>query len=337
MSHPVKRRRWQRDLASLLGLVLILTIVVACAPSIERDRRIDTTAAVLDLERLPALGGHPDALVPGPTGGSLLYTVRSSGNRVVTYIFGLESRERRLVHDGPIAGADWTPDGSGIVYSHWSPGSSASLADRISYYDVDTGTRRNITPSRDVLYGVPSVSPDGGRVAVTTASGDAGAAFVAALLGQTPEEVTFSTAIFSIGGGAFLQVIPDLVIGSPNAYHPHDEKLVGGMRFSTARNRIVEVDLATERTRALTSGLWALRNPGYSPNGTHVTYSARYDDLSHIYALDTSSGDLIAFTKGNTQNLNPAWGSDGYVYFLSDVASSGAVELQAWRLSTPLR
>lgn len=321
---------------AFLAATVLFVAVTACAPAVERASRITTSAAVIDLERLPTLDIYPEALVPDPTGAPrILYTARTAQNGMRTYIYELVSGERVLVHEGPVGGADWTPDGLGIVYSYWRDGSSTTLPDRMAYYDTETGSVRDITPFSRRQYGVPSVSPDGRRVAVTTSSGDAGTALLAAFLGESVE-VTIATIIFPIDGGGF-ETVPDVVIGSPNAFHPREEKLVGVASFSTARQMIVEIDLAANERRALTSGLWALRNPGYSPTGEFVAYSARYDDLSHVYAIDTYSGDLHQLTKGNTQNTNPAWGADDYIYFLSDVGSSGAVNIQPWRLRTPLQ
>ena len=336
--------RWngehRRHRLCMVALVVAWALLAAaCTPAVDRDPHVSATHRAIGVENVRILGASPEAIVPSPSGRQMLYT-GWSGSTLVSYVVDLDSGQNTLVHAGPIAGADWTPDGQALVVSHWSPGARSMLADRISLFDLRDRSWRDITPSYRYLYGVPSVSPDGHRVIVTAADGDPMVDLAAALAGQRSNPTQFFAAEFFIGSSGFIRTFRDVLVTSPNAFHPSGDRFVGMYRSasSVSRSGVAEVDLISGDRTNRTPLLWSLRNVGYSPDGAYVIYSARYDDdPSHVFVLDRTGSGPIALTTGNTANRNPSWSADGYVYFFSDAGSVGNTRrITVWRLRPTL-
>jgi len=57
----------------------------------------------------------------------------------------------------------------------------------------------------------------------------------------------------------------------------------------------------------LNSGPGVDESPSWSPDGSHLVFSATREGKSHIYMIDSDGANLERLTSGGTSNTSPAW------------------------------
>ena len=72
-----------------------------------------------------------------------------------------------------------------------------------------------------------------------------------------------------------------------------------------------------------------LRNPGWSPDGTQLTFHRAdpTDGVTSIYVMDVESGKArrVGFTPGDTLDNNPVWSPDGRRIVFAAVPRPGRI------------
>lgn len=73
-------------------------------------------------------------------------------------------------------------------------------------------------------------------------------------------------------------------------------------------------------------------NPRFSPDGTRIVFQASKKDKkdSDLYVVDADGGNLIQLTINKSEDGNPYWSDEGYIYFSSDRGNEKG-NSQIWR------
>lgn len=130
--------------------------------------------------------------------------------------------------------------------------------------------------------------------------------------------------------------------------HPKDKRFVF-TKLVGKNSQIFEYNLETGQQTQLTSGEFDYYYPKYSFDGKWIVFtksekkggqtlnssnllsqwSKVYSDelgaskvMTHIFLMDSTGGSVKQLTTGNTVNLTPSFGSDGYIYFSSNAGNT---------------
>lgn len=92
--------------------------------------------------------------------------------------------------------------------------------------------------------------------------------------------------------------------------------------YLCGRNEVRLLDLKTQLTRTIaTDELWGFQNsaPGFSPDGSHILFTAFRNFEQNIIIHNLGSGETFALTNTGVSERTPFWSPCGkYVYFVSD-------------------
>jgi TolB protein len=67
-------------------------------------------------------------------------------------------------------------------------------------------------------------------------------------------------------------------------------------------------------------------SPSFSPVGSWILFSSDRDGLAHLYVMKIDGSSLMQLTKGDSQEIDPSWSSDGTIYFSSDAGAGESIE-----------
>lgn len=104
---------------------------------------------------------------------------------------------------------------------------------------------------------------------------------------------------------------------------------VAGYQYDTARTHLYLFDIATKKTRPLTTGIFSESDPTWSPNGTRIAFVSNHTDdpdrnqNTDIWMIDTTFGSQATrLTNWAGGDADPQWSPDGktiaYVRTTSD-------------------
>ena len=92
--------------------------------------------------------------------------------------------------------------------------------------------------------------------------------------------------------------------------------------YLSGRNEVKILDLKAQLTSLIaTDELWGFQNsaPGFSPDGSHVFFTAYRNFEQNIMVHSLESGETFALTQTGVSERTPSWSPCGrYVYFVSD-------------------
>ncbi len=219
---------------------------------------------------------------------------------------------RRLTFGNPwIAGLDWTPDGSEIVYSPALLTSGNSLW-RIS---ASGGAPERSALGREKA-SYPSISGHGHRLAY--------------------QQSVFDSNIWriEIRSSTGPTLSPIRLIGTTRheagpQFSPDGKKIT----FSSGRSGNSEIwicDSAGSNCLQLTSFQGPLTGrPRWSPDGQRIAFDSRPEGHSDIFVVDVERRVPRPLTTDTANDVNPSWSNDGrWIYFASNRSGSR----QVWRM-----
>jgi TolB protein len=126
--------------------------------------------------------------------------------------------------------------------------------------------------------------------------------------------------------------------------HPKDKAFVFDKKIGN-HYQIFLYDLESGQQTQLTSGESDHHSPKYSPDGKWIVYVKSESDKtgtttsSHLFLMNGGGGDVRQLTTGNTWNITPSFGADGFIYFSSNAGSNNKKSWQnfdIWRLRPSL-
>lgn len=242
-----------------------------------------------------------------------------------------------------IVGPSYSPDGKRIAY--WTP---ASLGWQLWVANADMTSPQKLP----VNGGTSSAlwSPDGSRLAVTSAQFGASHAVVVPVAGGDPKRVTTGSGIdwetgwfadgervtYGVvtgeGGGSFKAFASSLTTGAvkplvPGEEHPHvgtpspDGAHVGFTVIDGPRRTIWVADSAGRNPRQLTKeGFESQRSSrSWSPDGRGILYESTRTGTSDLWVVPVDSGSPRQLTRDVRNDYGGVWSPDSkWVAFLSD-------------------
>ena len=192
------------------------------------------------------VGGTPKAWSPDGSKLLVLRAVKDSDqaaiNQWALFVVHADGTETRLANAMYRSGGDFTPDGSQVVYS----------GDGIRMIDADGGTPVLLLPSGYV----PTLSPDGTRIAYFDGSGDSGHSL---------------RVMNSDGTGVRVVLENDITMGAGHVdgldWSPDGERLL----FAIDTQGVFVVGIDGSGLREVTSLLSQSDDPHWSPDGSIVS------------------------------------------------------------------
>ena len=226
--------------------------------------------------------------------------------------------------------------------------SNRSGAKEIWSMDWDGENQKQMTSYRTITT-MPSLSPDGARIAFTSYLN--GQPQIVVHSTETNRRLPFVNQQASMNSN--LSFAPDgkhvvyssAISGSPNLYAADtsgggikrltsgrfidveakiNPKTGGEVLFISGRGgpqQLYRMSIEGTDVERLTNGEGQASNPSWHPNGTHVAFSwtRGYDPGNfNIFIMDVASKTYIQLTHGAGRNENPWWGPDGrHIVFAS--------------------
>jgi Tol biopolymer transport system component len=160
---------------------------------------------------------------------------------------------------------------------------------------VDGGGGRREVPLRGSVVGA-ALSPDGGRVAITTHLPENGRS-VLSLLDVESEE---TTAVYNQAGS----------IGPP-AWSPDGEKTVFQAPVDGV-NQLFVYTLGASGVQQLTNTSQGAFGPAWSPGGSVIAFSSQVEGGgAQLFTVPATGGDITQLSYTSTYKGNPRWSPDG--------------------------
>ncbi|MEQ9459871.1 MAG: DPP IV N-terminal domain-containing protein [Phycisphaeraceae bacterium] len=223
---------------------------------------------------------------------------------------------------------DVSPDGEFVVYTSDRSGSW-------DIYMMEVGGRTAVRLTDDDAIDMhPSFSPDGRSVVFCSFNEQAQEWQLVVVNVDSPGTKTF------LGPGLFPSWSP---VDNRIVYQRERER--GDRRFGVWVLTYVNGQ-ATLPTELAASTNAAAITPDWSPDGNYIVFctvvepgTAEMDEAGpkDIWVMLSDGGGRSRLTGGRYENLLPTWGSDGYVYFVSDRAGLGTQNIWAARPDQALR
>ncbi len=264
-------------------------------------------------------------------GRTLLFDTRTSSISGVIGIDPSTGARRTLYTSGSSRAmeAAWDRTGRYFVYTSNSTGSWSLVRSLSNSPNAAIGIV--VSGEMAPVISDPDVSVDGRKVAFATRIRN-----------------VWSVATAGMDGSNFTLVGE----GTDPAWSP-DGKRLAFVRVSSLRAQIFTVDAETGADVVqVTSGDYDNFDPSWSPDGKRLvfssnrssrkaprTYNAQLGDrplrvgsVFQLFAVNQDGTGVIQLTDGNGMNVQPSWGSDGWIYF----ASNQAGNFDIWRLRPSL-
>jgi TolB protein len=106
-------------------------------------------------------------------------------------------------------------------------------------------------------------------------------------------------------------------ISSPAAISPDGTKVAIAASFQ-GNPELYVINLATSKWRRLTNTPLASEGqPAWSPDGRSIVYVSDETRRPQLYVIDVASGKKRRLTSKGSQNVDPDWGSDGRIAYIT--------------------
>lgn len=251
-----------------------------------------------------------------PDGASVAVTARTDTKSGI-FLVSVDSGQSAFWIEG--SGAEWLPDGSGIVFNHdgdlWTVATGFSAARRITNDKDDERA--------------PQVSPDGSMIAFYSGRSGYQDIWVVPVDGSAEPR----------------QLTRDAMANDDYRYEPSwspDGKTIA--YFSNKANYwhddVWTVDVASGQEMQLSSSLMVMSTPRWSPDGKTIAVMGNkktdfwYEDLSEIFLIDVASKTESAvkmqiFATDLLNNHTVTWSQDGKELFFP---YHERAEIELWRV-----
>jgi len=200
----------------------------------------------------------------------------------------------------------WSPDGKTILFVRarqpnvrLEPGDVFGQYDGGDIWSVDVATGKAV---RLVENGFnPAYSPDGRHIALDASWAGPRRIWVVDALGNNPSQITVDTS------DALVHVRPHWSPDGRRIVYQNIERTNFGVRV---------VDVASRRSRALTTGLFQDVNPVWAPDGREIYFSSTRGGGWNLWSAPvhrdgTPSDAPQQITTGGGQDVDPAISADG--------------------------
>lgn len=161
------------------------------------------------------------------------------------------------------------------------------------------------------------------------------------------KKMTFASFLFGFGASTVVVENSDiwmknLVTGEStllgNGYQPTfspDGKQIAFVRYSSDAKScsiwVMDAD-GSNQIQITDAKKGYAYNPRWSPDGTRLIFQAAKKDKKDfdLYVIDIDGNNLVQLTLNTSQDCQPYWTSDGYIYFASDRGNDPG-NYQIWR------
>lgn len=141
-----------------------------------------------------------------------------------------------------------------------------------------------------------TVSPDGDKVALTTT-----------ISGST------NMCLVNIDGSSFTV----LSEGMTPQWHKSGKTILYS-KLSGDYYQLFELNMESYQSTQITTGSFHSYNGTYSPDGEHIAFISNKDNkYGHLFVMKRNGQSITQITSGNSNEVQPHWGTDGYIYFAS--------------------
>jgi Tol biopolymer transport system component len=234
---------------------------------------------------------HDEDGVPSPDGTRVAFTTTRFDRRTwdIAVLDRAGGPARRVTtHPAFERHAAWTPDGRSLLFSSAQDGTQAVFR---AWLDTGRIARVSPMPERALM---PTVSPDGGRVAYTIGTPDG-----------------FRVVVQDLESGARSPLTPAGDSAVEPAWSPDGTRLAY-TRLTEAGALIVVLTVATGAVVPLAVEGWAaLREPAWSPDGTWIAAAGSRrtvtDEDWDLLLLRPEPPAAFRLTDGPANDRAPSW------------------------------
>ena len=288
--------------------VLLLTIFITSCSLLNQKKEVEgiklsapqVTSSAKELVRITSdivAEFQPNL---SPDGKKLLYAIRDdakTGNKRFSIRLKNEIMTpgfTPLISDGT-DGASWMNDDGDIIFTYWAS-KPVIVTSNIKRLGI-TYVGQNAFGDND---GYPKLSPNGKKIVLTTVL-----------------QGTNNICLVNKDGSNFTV----LSTGSSPVWSPDGEKIMYTKK-SGDHQQLFVLDLNTYQSTQITTGEYSSSYGAYSPDGKYICYVSDKDNLyNHLFVMDTKTRGVSQLTSGNSTEIQPFWGVDGYIYFSSNAGA----------------
>lgn len=305
---------------------LVLVVLAACAsmPAVQAPSHPVVTGNAAELTRIVSGPEQRFWPRPSPDGQMLLLNVRDD-SKAGNDRFSIDKVDvgkpgRTLVSQGDASSGNWYPDNATFVYYTTRMGSPRLVRSSVA---GNAAGMTFLTPSPAGEFEMyPDVSTDGKRIVFETsldklrynAKGQREAGQV-----QTP-----TIATINADGSSFTIY----TTGEHPRFSPDSKKIVYDLAVGKF-HQIFAIDISFGgQITQLSSGDQNNGLPSWSPDGNWLTFTSDRDGAKSIWAMRADGTSQTELTRGGSDDDEPAWSSDGYIYFSSKAAGN----YEIWRI-----
>jgi len=250
------------------------------------------------------------------------------------------TRQTRLTisSEQTVWGPAWSPDGSQIVFSFWSPSAEPGTSVELYLMNADGSGRTQLTHNQRFNF-LPAWAPDGKSIAFISQRGSTNTAEVHSINadGSSERELTKNNAweygmswspdskeivfgsdregawqIYSMNAdGSDQKPLPNPADGNAPAWSPDGKQIVFvSSRHGEDEIYVMEPD-GSNQTRLTANSIWE-DNPQWSPDGRQIVFTSRPGGADNIFVMDADGTHVRNITQSSGGEMYlAAWSPDG--------------------------
>lgn len=235
-----------------------------------------------------------------PNGEKLLYAIRDD-SKVGSKRFSIRLKNdlktpgfTPLIGDGT-DGASWMNNSEDFIFTYWAskPVIVTSNINKLGIKYIGQNAYGDYDNS-------PKLSPKGDKILLTTKL-----------------QETNSICLVNKDGSDFTV----LSEGENPVWHPDGEKILYTKR-SGDYSQLFELSLESFQSTQITVGEYNSFGGVYSPDGEYIAFiSSKDNEFNHLFVMNNSTRGVSQLTGGNSSEIQPHWGTDGFIYFASNAGA----------------